>query len=462
MNRQHQHPHHQEDIPPFFEPILQYYNALPPITRTWFTFSLITTGLHTLEIFDMEQLILVWDKIPPPRLELWRIITSFTWAGPGTMVDFPVLMLLYSMAVVVPGYERDPHDASWIEVERPGSFPQPQENTGNNSQHMRDRIVNQWVRRRPVHRQSDCVFAFLMCTIFILLTYLLVTETTILFSLLPYVYIARPFLMPIFTRTLLYSMITLQSLKHPDQQQNINFFPVPGRYVPLFHVVFGLLMKYRINETIHGILVGFTYAFLVKEEGQLALLLGRKRLLCTPQWLIQLMGEEGVVGDVITQSTRGGEADANVPYRGVRLEQGANFLHHAASIGDVTYIQSQIDQLHLISSPADLVAATTPFSQGDRNDWQPLHEAARAGEFHVLLLLLEVSSTADPLGNRSWTRIRPGRLKVDVNARTNNGTGLTALRLVEENHGEDHDCAELLRQLGGVSLGFGDETEDEE
>ena len=114
---------------------------------------------------------------------------------------------------------------------------------------MRDRIVNTWIRRRPRHRQSDCIFALLICSILILITYMILTETSVLMAVLPY--LGRgPILLPVFTRTLLNSIITLDSLKRPDRQHNINFFPVPGRYVPLFHVGFGILMGYRINETL--------------------------------------------------------------------------------------------------------------------------------------------------------------------------------------------------------------------
>ncbi|KAL7529326.1 hypothetical protein ACHAXR_002904 [Thalassiosira sp. AJA248-18] len=456
-HQRHYQQHPNEDIPPFFEPILQFYNSLPPISRTWFTLSLITTGLHTLEIFDTKQLLLLWDRIPPPHLELWRILTSFTWAGPGTMVDFPVLMLLYSLAVVVPGYEQDPHETCRIE----NVLQQEQEDAPNNSEDMRDRIVNRWIRRRPVHKQSDCLFAFLICSILILLSYLLFTETSVLLNILSYLPISHPILLPVFTRTLLYSIITLHSLKHPDQQQNINFFPVPGRYVPLFHVVFGLLMGYRINETIHGISIGFVYACLVQEDGWPAWVLGRKRLLCTPQWLIQLLGEDGIEGNIITGVVENVRANANIPYQGVTLEPGASFLHHAAAIGDVSFIQSQIDQVESVTSVADVVAASAPFHQQDRNGWQPLHEAARSGQFNVLKLLLEVDTVDQPAESRTWRR-RAGKLRVNVNVRTNNDRGYTALRLVEENHGEDNECAELLRQVGGVSLGMGDVTEEEE
>lgn len=57
---------------------------------------------------------------------------------------------------------------------------------------------------------------------------------------------------------------------------------------------------------------------------------------------------------------------------------------------------------------------------------------------------------------------KAGKLKINVNARTNNDNGFTALRLVEENNGADDECAELLRQVGGAIFGFGDDNEAED
>ena len=381
------------------------------------------------------------------------------------MIDFPVLLLLYSMAVTVPGYETDPHDACWIENERQQ---QDDDVPNNNSEDMRDRIINQWIRRRPIHKQSDCLFAFLVCSILILLSYLLITETTLLFFIVDIVQVLderisyHNILLPVFTRTLLYSIIALHSLKHPDQQQNINFFPIPGKYVPLFHVVFGLLMGYRINETIHGLAVGFLYAWLVQEDGLLASMLGRKRLISTPHWLVHLVGEDGIEGIVTNNGvTANGRTNANTPYPGINLEPGSNFLHHAASIGDITFIQSQIDQVESATTAPGITAASAPFRQQDRNGWQPIHEASRAGKLNALKLLLEVDGWELENGSTTYRR-RAGKLKIDVNARTNRNTGFTALRLVEDNHGTDNECAELLRGLGGVSLGLGDGNEGDE
>ena len=446
------HPNSNDDDIPVFQPILQYYNALPIITRAWFTLSLITTALHTLEIFDTDQLIFDWGRITPPRLEIWRMLTSFAWAGPGTMTDFSVLMLLYSMVLIVPRYESNPHEACWIENER--EIVPPNDINNTNTEVLRDRIMQQWMgrnRSRPIHRQSDCLFAFLVCSLLIVFSYIVVTET----SMLADIPIPRPILLPVFTRTLLYSIITLQSFQKPNERHNMNFFPVPGKYVPLFHVVFGICMGYRINETIHGIAIAFVYDTSVKKDGWMAKLLRRKRVLSTPQWLVHLVGEDAVV-NIVTDDIVGEQQHSTNPPQ-VGLESGATYLHRAAAIGDIAYIQRQIEQVEIASSPAEITAASSQFRQRDMNGWQPLHETARSGNIHILKLLLEV----DSVGIRTWRR-RAGKLKIDVNARTNNDTGATALHLVEEYHGQDDECAHLLRAVGGVNLGFGDNAEDEE
>ena len=348
------------------------------------------------------------------------------------------------MVSIVPSYEKDPHEMIQQQQQQYDDIP-------TNNEDIRDRIVNQWTTQSPRRRRprSDCIFAFICCAILIISSYLLLTETTMLMYITWYIPIHHPILLPVFTRTLLYSIITLHSLKHPDQQQNINFFPIPGKYVPLFHVVFGMFMKYRINETVHGIVVGLIYAFLANN------------ILFIPNWLIHLVGEDDNI--ITEEGVIDARANTNNPYPNVRLEPGANFLHHAAAIGDSSYIQSQVDLVDLASTPSEIVRSSQAFRQADRNGWQPLHEAGRAGHLHVLKLLLEVDNIDNEPNNegRTWRR-RAGKLKINVNARTNNNRGFTVLKIVEDNHGEDHICARLLREVGAVSLGFRDEVSDNE
>jgi len=179
-------------------------------------------------------------------------------------------------------------------------------------------------------------------------------------------------------------------------------------------------------------------------------------VLSTPQWLIHLVGEDAVANIGTDDDIVETRNNANPPQT-VGLEQEATLLHRAAAVGDVSYIQSQINRVEMASSPAEITAASAPFRQGDMNGWQPLHETARSGHVQILKLLLEV----DNVGVMAWRR-RAGKLKINVNARTNNDRGFTALRLVEEHHGPDNECAQLLRAMGGVSLGFGDNAADDE
>lgn len=371
QQRQHRRPNdpnHDDDDDPFFGPILRYYHSLPPISRTWFTLSVVITSLNTLEVLDAHQLTFRWERIAPPHLELWRMLTSFCWAGPGTMLDFSVLLLLYSMTSVVPDYENDPHEAT----------------RGRRSPGGRGRL-------------ADCVFAFLICSVLILASHLLLVKTPFLVAsavapirqlLIPIFDDDGPVLLPIFTRTLLYSIITLDAARHPDKEHSINFFPVPGRYVPIFHVAFGVLMGYRNNEVVHGIVVGLAYHLLVTDDGPLASWMGgeKRAIICAPDWLVRLVdGEDGALGGVFADYGNDVANDGGIP-----LEPGANLLHRAAAVSDVDYVRGRIDRLVADGGASSPPAVTLPFRHGDRNGWQPLHEAARSGHLEVLAMLLEV------------------------------------------------------------------------
>lgn len=395
--------------PQFFDPIIEHYWRLPSITRLWFSLALLVTTLNTFDLFPEHQLVFNYHRLKQPYLELWRIVTSFTWAGPGTLADFSVLMLLYAMTVSVSSYEMNPHEA------------------GHRSR-----------RQNRNQTQSDCLFAFICCALLIVGSYLALNETGILDPLLQLFGLDASILEPLFTRNLLYSIITLDSFRNPDRDMNINFFPIQGRYVPLFHLGFAMLMDYRMNEIIHGILVAGVYLILITEDSPIAAILGRKRVIFKPHWIVTLVGE------ALEQDLDG---------ESITLEQGANILHQAAAVNDLPVILARLRQLD--SVPNDRIeAATAPFRQKDENDWQPLHEAARAGNVDVLKLLLEIDGS----------QRRATRLKVDINARTNGNRGCTALWLTEQNHGADSAASQILRNNGGISIGgvLADDSEQDE
>jgi hypothetical protein len=305
--------------PQFFDPIIDHYWRLPPITRLWFSVSLLVTTLNTFDLFPDHQLVFNCHRLKQPYLELWRIVTSFTWAGPGTLADFSVLMLLYAITVSVSSYEMNPHEA------------------GQRSR-----------RQNRNHTQSDCLFAFMCCELLIVGSYLTLTETAIIDPLLQFFGLDASILEPLFTRNLLYSIMTLDSFRNPDRDVNINFFPIQGRYVPLFHLGFAILMDYRMNEIVHGIVVAVVYFVLIAEDSPIATMMGRKRVIFKPHWIVHLVGE------ALEQQDLDGESRA--------LEQRANILHHAAAVNDLPVILAHLRQLDSVSNDR-IEAATAPFRQ---------------------------------------------------------------------------------------------------
>jgi hypothetical protein len=186
------------------------------------------------------------------------------------------------------------------------------------------------------------------CELLIVGSYLTLTETAIIDTLLQFFGLDASILEPLFTRNLLYSIMTLDSFRNPDRDVNINFFPIQGRYVPLFHLGFAILMDYRMNEIVHGIVVAVVYFVLIAEDSPIATMMGRKRVIFKPHWIVHLVGE------ALEQQDLDGESRA--------LEQRANILHHAAAVNDLPVILAHLRQLDSVSNDR-IEAATAPFRQ---------------------------------------------------------------------------------------------------
>lgn len=69
----------------------------------------------------------------------------------------------------------------------------------------------------------------------------------------------------------------------------------------------------------------------------------------------------------------------------------------------------------------------------DRNGWQPIHEAARAGHKEVIAFLLEKGA--------------------DMNARTHFGEGNTPLNIAIDHLSEKHPVSQYLMSLGALDIG---------
>jgi prolyl 4-hydroxylase len=102
-------------------------------------------------------------------------------------------------------------------------------------------------------------------------------------------------------------------------------------------------------------------------------------------------------------------------------QTGSTELHILAKAGDVKTLAEVVQQkTHLLNAQ-------------DSNGWTPLHEASRGGHKDVVELLVKHGA--------------------ELNLRTNEGLGGTALYWGTEEHGESHPVNDFLRSVGALSIG---------
>lgn len=232
---------------------LAYYWSLPILTRSWLTLSVGLTAAASLDLVDTSMLVFDWDRIYN-HLELWRLLTSFCFAH-GHFKQFHVLIVMYLILNIGRPYELRPLNAG----------------AGGT--------------------RADAAFAGLFCAVLIATTNPLLDTygRTLLFKA---GYKRTYFRMePVFTRSLVYAILYLWSRKNPNARADINMVPMPGKYLPFAHIALGWLMKNRLNETIHGIVVGHVFFYLTTVVP--AVTHGRMGLK-TPQFLIDVCAENQV------------------------------------------------------------------------------------------------------------------------------------------------------------------------
>jgi ankyrin repeat protein len=103
------------------------------------------------------------------------------------------------------------------------------------------------------------------------------------------------------------------------------------------------------------------------------------------------------------------------------FETGSTEAHHAAQTGNVWKLKKIAEK------------DETLLHKEDSNGWQPLHEGARAGHTNVVEYLVGTG--------------------MDINKRTNDGIGGTALHFARESHGASHGVVKLLESLGALDIG---------
>jgi Ankyrin repeats (3 copies) len=114
-----------------------------------------------------------------------------------------------------------------------------------------------------------------------------------------------------------------------------------------------------------------------------------------------------------TQASVGSAAGSEAPFRGRPF--APRDIRIAAGSNDVEMLRDYLEQ-----RPGWV-------DKSDKNDWSPIHFAARAGNAEAVKVLLEAN--------------------VDVNKRNNQG--VTALGMALEKVGENHPLTALLRNHGG-------------
>mmetsp|Transcript_9638 Transcript_9638/g.16016 ORF Transcript_9638/g.16016 Transcript_9638/m.16016 type:complete len:384 (-) Transcript_9638:83-1234(-) len=369
-----------------------WFTSLPPITRTWLGAATGITALVTLDFLPAHQLLFDWARIMND-LELWRIATSFLYCG-GRLNEFHVLILLYLIHNHGKGYEMHPFMSGG-------------------------------------GRSADAAFAFLFCIVTILISFPIINKYGPM--VLPERYSFPFVLYPLFTRTLVYAILYLWSRRNPNARVNLNFIPVQGRYLPFAYVGFSLALGNRLNELIHGIVVGHIYFYLI----EVAPTVLNRRILTTPRFLVDLLGGPGggaadyvVVDDFVADDS---DEDVGLPppppaptaeeqREILRQNDGASDAHIAAKTGSLQALRV----LARTDEGAHMLHAR------DRNDWTPLHEGVRLGDLGVVDFLIDEN--------------------VDINARTQEGRGFSPLWLAQATHGPDHPVTILLRELGAQEI----------
>ena len=369
-----------------------WFTQLPPLTRTWLGAATGITAAVTLDFVPAHKLLFDWHLIRHD-LELWRIATSFCYCG-GRLNEFHALILLYLIHNHGKTYELNPFAAGG-------------------------------------GRSADAAFAFLFCIVTILISFPIINEYGPM--ILPDRFTYPVVLYPLFTRTLVYAILYLWSRRNPNARINLNFIPVQGRYLPFAYIGFSLALGNRLNELIHGIVVGHLYYYLVEVVPTVL----NRRILTTPRLLVDLFGGPagGAADYVIVDDYIADDSDEDVGLpppppsptaeeeREIyRQNDGANDAHIAAKTGSLQALRvlartdEGAQQLHAV----------------DRNGWAPIHEAVRLGDLDIVEFLIDQG--------------------VDMNVRTQGGRGFSPLWLAQATHGPDHPVTVRLRELGAQEI----------
>ncbi|CAB9515466.1 Derlin-3 [Seminavis robusta] len=315
--------------------VIGWFWSLPPVTRTWFGLAVAVNAATSLDLLPHEDLIFDWTRVIE-KMELWRCITSFLYAG-GQIHELHVLWALHMIAMQSSIYETNPHIA------------------GSGSP------------------RADYVFCLLFCCIVIIITYLLQA-----------IYV-HGYLYPLFTRTLLTSITYLWSRRNANVNVMFLFIPVQGQYLPFCHIGLALALQNPIYELLHGMLVGHLYYYLVEVVPSI---LGGRRVLMCPAILREIVHDIYGAQEEFRQQQNQQQAQQRPQPRNtinINAEMQRRFQGEGAR---EAHIAAKINNLQRLQRLAMTEEGRAQFAVADNNGWQPLHEAVRGGHLDVVNLLI--------------------------------------------------------------------------
>ena len=207
----------------------EWFNSIPPVTRTWFVLALGTTCLATVKMLSPMSIVFIPEMILE-RYEVWRLFTCFFFFGP---FGLPFVFNLYFLVNYSKALELNPYPTT---------------------------------ARAVQGGTADYVFTLLFCSAFML-------------AFAWYFQVMMPGPM------LVFSVLYIWSRRNPENPMQFWGFRFKGIHLPWVLLVFGILMGNSPVNDLIGIAVGHIYFFVVEV---LPLKYGRD-FINTPEWLIDVV-----------------------------------------------------------------------------------------------------------------------------------------------------------------------------
>lgn len=203
----------------------QYYNSLPPVTKTYAVVCLLTTGAYHLQLYDYRNIALFYLDVFK-RLQIWRLITSFFFLGPFSLAFAVRLFTVLYYGVQL---ERGPYDK----------------------------------------RTADLVWMYIFGALSLLVM-----------AAVPYFW--SPFLGP----SLVFVIVYVWGREFPNARVNIHgLFELKGFYIPWYMLAMDLLLGNSLKSGLTGIAAGHLYYFITV----LYPLSSGNNICKTPKWVHKLV-----------------------------------------------------------------------------------------------------------------------------------------------------------------------------